>query len=65
MFDALTLATTLVTDSPLLVFDIFVDQMRLFVSDRQHDCIVLKKGSVIYMCTILVIENSKIGVINE
>ena len=47
MFDALTLTTTLVTDSPLLVFDIFVDEMRLFVSDRQHDCIVLKKGSVI------------------
>ena len=45
MFDALTLTTTLVTDSPLLVFDIFVDEMRLFVSDRQHDCIVLKKGN--------------------
>ena len=45
-FDGLNISTTLVTDSPLLVIDIMIDQMELFVSNKQHENINLRKGTI-------------------
>ena len=64
-FDGLSISTTLVTDSPLLVMDVLVDQMRIFVSDKQHRDIRLKQGMrqklrkkngicILYVCTVCI-----------
>ena len=43
-FDSMSISSTLVTGSPLLVTHLHLDQLSLFLSDRQHKSIQLRKG---------------------